>query len=509
VTVSPKPIDFGPNLTWSPDLSYSRDQSLKQPAGTILLPRGPNQFDSLKLTETRQLQRFSMNTPLRLWGLQWQNSISLIDVDSSGLRSDRVRLPDESTPDPTDSVTVVRSRTSGFGTEFDWQTSFNMPILFRTSWKLTPSVGVTNTTSGPFAVRNERTNGQFVQQGKRLQFGLSLNPTFYGFLGGIGPLARIRHTIQPSLNYSFSPERAIPLQYARAIARPGEPLRTLSAPTQSLALTLNQNFEAKSRRPPGDTTDAQVRKIRLLSLSTSGIAYDFEQAKEPGRTGWTTSSISNSVLSDLVPGLNLSFTHDLWIGVVGSDTAQFSPFLSGVTASFSLTEGTFRSIGRLFGLGAADPEQGGPVRPTPSQPNVRMPFGGGIDDLRRGSAFTSNQTFNRGQKGFNANVNLTIGRNRRLAGQPIVPNRSNISLNTSFAPTQFWQVNWTTQYDATNRQFEAQQLNLTRDLHDWRATFTFLRNPNGNFSFSFLITLIDLPDLKFDYRQSTIQDQRR
>ena len=70
-------------------------------------------------------------------------------------------------------------------------------------------------------------------------------------------------------------------------------------------------------------------------------------------------------------------------------------------------------------------------------------------------------------------------------------------------------MNWTTQYDFNAKTFEAQTLNLTRDLHDWRATFSFLRNPNGNFSFSFLITLIDLPDLKFDYRQSTIQNQPR
>ena len=350
----------------------------------------------------------------------------------------------------------------------------------------------------------------FARQGKRFQFGVSLSPTFYGFFGGIGPLARIRHTISPSLTYSYSPESQIPLEYAKAVARGNEPLRLRSAPTQTVSLNLNQNFEAKTRRPDGDTTDAQVKKIRLLSLSTSGLSYDFEQAKLPGRTGWTTSSMTNSVLSDLVPGLNLSFTHDLWIGAVGSDTAQFSPFLSGVTASFSLSEGTFLSIGRLLGLSKAVAETPGRPRTPRPPPTIGSPFGG-VDDLRRGSAFTGNQSFSRGQRGFNANVNYTLSRSRPIPGAfaNFQGNRSNISLNTSFAPTQFWQVNWTTQYDATNHQFEAQQLNLTRDLHDWRATFTFLRSPNGNFSFSFLITLIDLPDLKFDYRQSTIQDQRR
>ena len=513
LSLSPKPFDFGPNITWSPDLNFSRDEALKQPLPVVLVPRAPGQFDSLKITGSSRLQRFSLNTPLRLWGLQWQNSVSLIDADSTGLRSDRIRVPDESTPEPNDSVTVHRLRNGGFGTEFDWQTSFNLPILFRTSWKLTPSAGVTNSTPGPFAVRNERTGGQFVRQGKRFQFGVSLSPTFYGFFGGIGPLARIRHTISPNLTYSYSPATEIPIDYARAVARTNEPLRLRSTPTQAVTLTLNQNIEGKTKRPEGDTTDSQVRKIRLLSLSTSGVSYDFEQAKQPGRTGWTTSSLTNSVLSDLVPGLNLSFTHDLWIGAVGSDTARFSPFLSGVTASFSLSEGTFLSLGRLVGLvpkDAAGGPAGRPRTPRPPVPVGGSPFGG-ADDLRRGSAFTGNQTFSRGQRGFNANVNFTLSRGRPIAGTlaNLAGNRSNISLNTSFAPTQFWQVNWNTQYDATNHQFEAQQLNLTRDLHDWRATFTFLRSPNGNFSFSFLITLIDLPDLKFDYRQSTIQQQRR
>jgi Tat protein translocase TatC len=513
LSLSPKPLDFGPSITWSPDLNFSRDEALKQPLPVVLVPRGPGQFDSLKITGSSRLQRFSLNTPLRLWGLQWQNSVSLVDADSTGLRSDRIRVPDESTPEPTDSITIQRIRNGGFGTEVDWQTSFNLPILFRTSWKLTPSVGVTNSTPGPFAVRNERTGGSFVRQGKRFQFGVSLSPTFYGFFRGIGPLARIRHTISPSLVYNYSPATQIPIDYARAVARLNEPLRLRSTPTQAVTLTLNQNFEAKTKRPEGDTTDAQVRKIRLLSISTSGISYDFEQAKLEGRTGWTTPSLTNSVLSDLVPGLNLSLTHDLWIGTVGTDTARFSPFLSGVTASFSLSQGTFLSLGRLLGLvakGTAEGRAGGQRFPSPPVPIGGSPFGGG-DDLRRGSAFTGNQTFSRGQRGFNANVNYTLSRARPIPGAPasLQGNRSNVSLNTSFAPTQFWQVNWTTQYDATNHRFEAQQLNLTRDLHDWRATFTFLRSPNGNFSFSFLITLIDLPDLKFDYRQSTIQEQRR
>ena len=321
-------------------------------------------------------------------------------------------------------------------------------------------------------------------------------------------MAKIRHTIQPSLNYSYSPAADVPVEFARAITPAGAPLVLKSIPSQNLNLTLNQNFEGKSKRPAGDTTDVAVRKIRILSINTSGMSYDFEKAKLPGRTGWGSGSLTNSLLSDLVPGLNLSLSHDLFIGQFDSDTARFSPFLSGVTTSFSLTDGTFKSIGRLLGLVA--PPKKGETKPAGPPTAPRSQFGA-VDDMRRGTAFASNQTFSRGQRGFNANVNLTVARNRPTSGIQGIrpPNRSNLSLNTSFAPTQFWQVSWNTQYDIANRKFESQQLNLNRDLHDWRATFSFLRSPNGNFQFSFLVTLIDLPDLKFDYRQNTIQPGQR
>lgn len=501
VTLSPKPIDIGSALTWSPDINFSVEQAFKQPLPALLIPDPTGAIDTVRLTGSSRAARFSMNTPLRIGGFQWQNSVTFIDTTSTGQREELVRVPDESTPDPDDSVTVRRVRPGGYGSGFDWQTGINLPILLRTTWKLTPSVQITNTTGGSFAVRSERTDGRWVTQGKRLQFGLSLAPTFYGFFGGIGPLSRIRHTVSPSLSYAYAPAATVPLEYARAITVPGQPLRLRSDPTQTLSLTLTQNFEAKTRRPAGDTTDAKVRKIRLLSVNTSGLSYDFEQAKQPGRTGWTTSSITNSLLSDLVPGFNLSLSHDLWEGAVGTDSARFSPFLSGVTASFSLSEATFASLGRLLGL-ASGPEPAAPG-PTPGPVQAPSPFGR-PDDLRRGSAFTSNQFYARGARGFSASVNYTLTRQRPTVSNPSPPTRSNIGLNTAFAPTRFWQVNWTTQYNGADKRFEAQQLNLTRDLHDWRATFAFTRSPNGNFAFSFLVTLIDLPDIRFDYRQSTI-----
>jgi hypothetical protein len=88
---------------------------------------------------------------------------------------------------------------------------------------------------------------------------------------------------------------------------------------------------------------------------------------------------------------------------------------------------------------------------------------------------------------------------------PFQGNRSSVSLNMSFAPTTFWSVRWNTQYNITDGRFESHQLQLERDLHDWRAGFNFVRNANGNFALYFNVYLLSLPDVKFDYNQTTLQ----
>ena len=50
--------------------------------------------------------------------------------------------------------------------------------------------------------------------------------------------------------------------------------------------------------------------------------------------------------------------------------------------------------------------------------------------------------------------------------------------------------------------FLQQQIVLQRDLHDWRASFTFTKNTNGNFALYFTVYLISLPEIKFDYNQT-------
>jgi LptD protein len=414
----------------------------------------------------------------------------------------RVDNPD--TPDPTDSLDVVQTFPGDFESSVDWNTGINLPILFRGSWKLQPSLGISNTTSGAFAIRNRNTGGAWVQQGKRFRLGLSSTPTFFGFFPGFGPLSRIRHSLSPTFSYTYEPAADVPEEYARAIADPGRPLVLRSNASQRLTVGLNQTFEGK-RRPTGpDTSSANATKLRLLSISTSSISYDFEQAKEPGRTGWVDDDINNTFLSDLVPGFSLTLSHDLWEGDVGVDSARFDPFLQRVDASFAISENTLRAVGSVFGLGGKPGDERSRRRdeeiPTYVAQSGRR--------TRPGSFYSTSQAPIRPGmgRGFTASFNYSLTRTRPITDVVTPEEIQNLGVNMSFSPTPFWSLSWSTQYDITNGTFEGQVIRLERDLHEWRAGFNFVKNPSGTFAIYFSIYLTDLPDLKFDYDQTTFEE---
>src|SRR3989475_12281307 len=217
-------------------------------------------------------------------------------------------------------------------------------------------------------IRNQFTNGQFLRQGKRLQFSAGLSARCFGFFPGIGPIARIRHAISPLISYAYAPGSPVDSAFAFAVDPTRRNFNVRSDPQQTISLGLSQNFEAKLKPPPGDTTGHAERKIRLLSISTSSLSYNFEQAKQPHHTGWQTQTLNNTLASDLLPGFSFSVTHDLWNGQVGTDTARLDPFLTNIQASFTITPATIRGIAGLLGLGGKAPSNAPPAAPAPPGP---------------------------------------------------------------------------------------------------------------------------------------------
>jgi hypothetical protein len=462
----------------------------------VVLPVGG--LDTIAQSGSTRTTALSFQTPVRFGSFNWANSVQVTDATTTGRDSVRFRVDDPSTPDPTDSVLVSRTFPGRFESTLDWDTGINLPVLFRGSWKLQPVVGIANVAAGqPFALRNRNTNGDWVRQASGSASGSALADAVR-VLPRHRPLSRIRHSVSPVITYNYEPAADVPEEFARAIAPLGQELQLRSSARQLLSVSLSQTFEGKRRPPSGDTTAANASKLRILSLSTSQVTYDFEQAKEPGRTGWVTDAVTNTLLSDLLPGFSLNLTHDLWVGQVGTDTADFDPFLQSVSANFSVSGNTFRSIASVFGLASTKPTD---RREDFVPPSYRAESG----RRRPGSFYSTSQAPLRSTgRAFSASFNYSLSRRRPEPGVEVSDDQS-LGFSTSFSPTPFWALSWSTQYNITDNEFESHVVRLERDLHEWRAGFNFVKNANGNFAFYFSIYLTDLPDLKFDYDQINVR----
>jgi len=519
IAFTPNPIRLSHAVTWSPSFSFSN--SIQQHAGNaIAVATGPGTVDSLR-TDSRQTQ-LNIATPLRLGSWNLNNSLSVSD-QWSNVRSTAV-----------DSNGVITTRGESFQTGIDWTTGVGLPILFQGRWNLQPGVNMVNTATGPFLLRNTYTQGRYVTNSKRFQFSLGVSPTLFGLFPGFGPVARIRHAISPLVSWAYAPAANIPLEYATALNRGQTPTTLVQPARQTISFGLSQIFEAKLHVPraPGDSAAAAAaedsaaanpdapapegRKLKLLSIQSDAVSYDFEQAKLPGRTGWTTQTWGNTLSSDLVRGFSLRIAHDLWEGPVGYSTSHFRPVLTSVATGFSIGAGTLNLFRRFLGLA---PQHIAEVPPdTANQASPTNPGRNFTNAFQRGPLATNytaidRLTPSRGGQRFSAQFSYSLQRQRRItpatATEPATTTttttNSMLSGSVQFSPTAHWTLSWQTSYNFTQGSFSEQVVRLDRDLHDWRATFTFVKSPNGNFLFNFFLQLIDEPDLKIGYDQRNVR----
>jgi hypothetical protein len=366
----------------------------------------------------------------------------------------------------------------------------------------------------------------------RVVFRSDMETPMYGFFPGIGRFERFRHKLAPRFTYSYSPSPDLSELQEMVFGA-----SAAGREQNRIEIGLQQTFEAKYEEPdsavargdslgpapvpaaelaaaPGEQPRRvpQARKLMLLSVATSAVAYDFVEAREGG-DGFTTSTLSNSFTSDLLRGLQLQTTHDLFREEASPSEdpeRTFAPHLSSMNASFAIDNNFF--LFRWLGLGD-DPEE---TREREQRDAAGEAEGGEIEELEDEAA--QRQDDDRlaltsggfrapratgGVGSWRAQLNYSLNRPRDL------PDEESQMLNgtVTFRPTEQWSAVWQTAYNVTESAFANHVLRLTRDLHRWEANFDFVRTQNGNFSFEFRVALRDQRDLEIDYEQRS--DPRR
>jgi hypothetical protein len=536
-------------LDWTPTFSFVTSQQLNMDQGSEFPYRfftnSQGLTDSVANKHNERHTSSTFGTPVRIGGFNWTNSFSMTDNEVDAPQTWVIRDPADS------SVRTSRVFAKSFDTNIFWTTSFALPNIFHGFLNIAPSVAFENVDgSHGFWVRSHLSNGQFVHQSKRPTFSIGASPTLFALFPGFGPVTRFRHSITPTISYSYAPTGHLSDEFLQATNQTRQQFLGSLAQNQ-ISLGLSHVLEAKVRSDDTSST-AEPKKIKVLSMQFSSVAYDFERARKTHRSGFSTPDFSTNLSSDLIPNLQSSLRWSLYQGVLSSDTARFKPYLEGINSSLTLNgqSGIFGVITRLFGRAvppthpqietteqtpqdalanrvAATPVAG--ITARQSQFSVpsgqgwslslnyqfsrqRPPTGNGViideDTFKAQCApVQANPIIYQQclQQALAQAQNATASQGTSLGGAPFIrtPTTQNVDSNLNFHLTQNWSGTWRTNYDFEARKFGAHTVTLQRQLHDWRAIFGFTQAPNGNFAFNFFIALNAEPDLKFNYDRAT------
>ncbi len=440
-----------------------------------------------------------------------------------------------------------------------WSTSLSYRQRLIGATSFTPNVSFEGTMVRVDSIPEAR---DYVSGPSRMRAGATLQTEIYGFYPGFGDFDAIRHKLTPSVGWSYAPE-VRPTELQERVFGP----RTARAQNR-LNLTFNQTWEARVQQDDDDTAPTERGEPRfdlpgaaedeespgamdeledlddpealevpgeeafafeddeddsegprrlprsevvtLLALQTSAINYDLIEADSTGRflDGFTTTTLSNTVRSDFLQGLDLSFAHDLFDDSQRAEDGSrtFSPHLSQLSLGFNLDQesGPIRLLRGLLGLEASPAPE-----PRPEQESEPLEEDRPADTHR---GFDSNRVIpgdddmddmrDRGA-GWGARVSYSL-RRPRVTGTGTGFRAQMIQTSLSFDPTANWSADWSTSYDVEEGRFNDHIVRLTRDLHEWQATFGFRQTATGNWAFHFDVSLRANRDLRFDYEQRSL-----
>ncbi|QMU66605.1 MAG: LPS-assembly protein LptD [Flavobacteriaceae bacterium] len=347
--------------------------------------------------------------------------------------------------------------------------------------------------------------------------GLSLSTNIYGtfnFKKSKGRLKSIRHTIRPSISYSYRPDFAG--IYNRTVQQSSDPTdiltyspfeqgvygRPSSGLSNSIGISINNVVEGKvaPKDPDSDEEDKKITILNNLNFSTSyNIAADSLR--------WSPVSVTagTRLFKDRM-AVNLAASLDPY--QVNSNGQRIDKFNAGIfriasanlTANYTLSNKDFESDEK-----DKDQQQNNSGNGNQNTPDV---LGANINPTNR----FANTPQNRGggtkktelyKAKIPWNVNLAYTAtyvNNGVRNIGISIHSVIFSGNLELSPK--WNVGFSSGYDIVGGGFTFSRFNFSRDLDSWKFNFNWV--PFGtNTSYNFFIGVKSsvLSDLKWDKNQ--------
>ena len=331
--------------------------------------------------------------------------------------------------------------------------------------------------------------------------GLSASTRFFGIVQPqIFGVTSIRHTVTPSLAFSYQPDFSDPRfgYFGTYVDTSGRTVRynrfdrelyggPSSGRQEMISLSVGNMFEMKVRT---DDTLQQEKKIQLINI---GASMSYNLAADSLRL----SQLNLSYRTDIGNLLSLSAgtTHDFYVFDPAAGTrvnkflwsaGQYLPDLTNVSLSLSTTLSGEKKQ-------TQPPASGVPENVLREQERASGQVGPQVP----GRSYTG--LFEQETPDFNIPWNLTLSYtfSQSQANPQQKFRSSSMNASLSFNLTDKWRFTSSGSYDFVRREFAAPSVNIYRDLHCWEMNFTWF--PVGfyrGYRFEIRLKAPQLQDLK-------------
>tara|TARA_B110000503_G_scaffold23205_1_gene36160 strand:+ start:11822 stop:14515 length:2694 start_codon:yes stop_codon:yes gene_type:complete len=347
--------------------------------------------------------------------------------------------------------------------------------------------------------------------------GASLSTNIYGtFNFKKGRLKGIRHTIRPSISYSYRPDfKDKYIQQVQASNDPsdlkdytlfdqgiyGGPSAGVS---NSIGMSLNNVLEAKLA-PKDPESDEEDEKIMLLNNLNFNSAYNI--AADSLRWSPVSFSAGTRLFKDKL-AINLNGSFDPYKVIASATGApmrinEFNDNILGLrltnanlTANYAISSEDFKKDKKESSKeNNSDPNNTGDI--IGADINSTDRFG---DRNNSSKAKDKNKTANLYQADIPWSINLAYSANYRdngLDGGDIGVHSVMFSGNIELSPK--WKVGYSSGYDVLGGAFTFSRFNFTRDLDSWNFNFNWVPfGTNSSYTFFIGVKSSILSDLKWD-----------
>ena len=335
---------------------------------------------------------------------------------------------------------------------------------------------------------------------------LSANTKLYGlFPVKIGPLLALRHTLTPSIGFSYTPDYSKPILgydpgYFKTITDSigGEHLFDPFSGTMIGATSIREakkiNFSLKNVLQAKVLQGGEEKKINNLLTWNMRSSYNFtaEQFK--------LANLRSSIRAKLAGKLNLDFsmTHDFYNvqreegDLVRVDELRINQWGAPSPRLINLSASTgFRFSGKRWAY-----------REEVSEADTTASDTADVDlsEAKETSIGKINKKPISGGKLWNATLSLRYSANRFDPNDPQDTFWGNLGLRLQI--TKFWRIRYSARFDLLDRSLVSHDFNIYRDLHCWELSFNWTPGGIGQgFYLKISVKSPTLDDLKVESKR--------